>query len=240
MTHPSVPTHRLHGTQPPPPGRGQLPNFPLSTRCDAMNIIKDREEPSPKFGNCPLPCPLPSAGGLFTILFLIAVCALTTSVAAQETDPPQTPPPAPPTCDLAEHRQFDFWIGEWAVTNADGSAAGVNVIEKVLGGCALHESWTSATGGFSGNSYNIYSRAKGKWHQTWVDTTGNLLEIEGGIVDGKMVLEGPGRAPDGKPIVNRITWTPNADGSVRQHWQVSSDGGATWTDAFDGLYKKKR
>ena len=148
-------------------------------------------------------------------------------------------PPAPPKCDQPEHRQFDFWIGEWDVTGPDGSKAGVNVIEKILDGCVLNENWTGASGAVRGKSYNIYSRAKGKWHQTWVDSTGSLLEIEGGIVDGKMVLEGDGIGQGGQPIRHRITWTPNDDGSVRQHWQITSDGGATWNDAFDGLYKKK-
>ena len=36
--------------------------------------------------------------------------------------------------------------------------------------------------------------------------------------------------------VNEITWTPNADGSVRQHWRISADGGKTWTTSFDGKY----
>ena len=36
--------------------------------------------------------------------------------------------------------------------------------------------------------------------------------------------------------INRITWPPRADGSVRQHWQTSSDDGASWTTVFDGLY----
>ncbi len=28
----------------------------------------------------------------------------------------------PPTCDGPEHRQFDFWIGDWTVETADGDA----------------------------------------------------------------------------------------------------------------------
>jgi hypothetical protein len=36
--------------------------------------------------------------------------------------------------------------------------------------------------------------------------------------------------------VQRITWSREADGSVRQLWESSSDGGRTWTAAFDGIY----
>ena len=39
--------------------------------------------------------------------------------------------------------------------------------------------------------------------------------------------------------INRVTWTPNPDGSVRQHWQSSEDNGKTWSDVFDGLYVKR-
>ena len=36
--------------------------------------------------------------------------------------------------------------------------------------------------------------------------------------------------------MQRITWSKNADGTVRQLWESSTDGGTTWTVAFDGTY----
>ncbi len=44
---------------------------------------------------------------------------------------------------------------------------------------------------------------------------------------------------EGNPYINRITWTPNKDKSVRQLWEITKDDGTTWTVAFDGLYKLK-
>ena len=41
----------------------------------------------------------------------------------------------------------------------------------------------------------------------------------------------------GKSPINRITWTPREDGSVRQHWETSQDGRSSWTTAFDGIYR---
>jgi len=38
-------------------------------------------------------------------------------------------------CKSAEARQFDFWIGEWRVTE-NGKLAGHNRIEPLLEGCA--------------------------------------------------------------------------------------------------------
>ena len=53
-----------------------------------------------------------------------------------------------------------------------------------------------------------------------------------------MVLASP--AGDGKGSVNRITWQRLPDARVRQLWEASSDGGATWKVAFDGYYEKKK
>ncbi len=150
----------------------------------------------------------------------------------------QSAPTAPP-CATDEYRQFDFWIGQWEVVDGEGNAQGTNTIEPILGGCALQESWSGASGSV-GHSYNVYDRATGGWHQTWVDNSGLLLQIEGGLDDGSMVLVGEGKARDGAAIRHRITWTPLEDGRVRQHWQTSRDDGTSWSDAFLGFYQRKR
>jgi len=109
----------------------------------------------------------------------------------------------------------------------------------MLGGCALAEHWTSAQGGFAGSSLNGWDASRQRWHQTWVDNSGTLLSLDGGLVDGRMVLTGPGLGPKGEAVTNRISWEKLPDGRVRQTWTVSSDGGATWTTAFDGTYTKR-
>ena len=42
---------------------------------------------------------------------------------------------------------------------------------------------------------------------------------------------------DGKKYRNRITWTKNEDGTVRQLWEVLGQEGNV-SISFDGLYKK--
>jgi len=37
----------------------------------------------------------------------------------------------------------------------------------------------------------------------------------------------------------RISWTPQAGGRVRQLWESSADDGRTWQVVFDGMYAKK-
>ncbi len=138
-------------------------------------------------------------------------------------------------CADAEHRQFDFWIGEWEVFDPDGVKQGTNRIESILGGCALYESWTGETGSV-GHSLNTYDGRTGRWHQTWVDSNGLLLQLHGGLEDGAMVLAGAGIDREGDPIRHRISWTPLEDGRVRQHWEVARNG--EWQDVFVGLYVK--
>ncbi len=147
--------------------------------------------------------------------------------------------PSQPPCSAPEHRQFDFWIGEWKVTQPDGKLAGHNRIESMLGGCVLFESWTSADGRSQGHSFNIHAR-DGKWHQTWVDNSGLLLELRGGLEDGRMVMSQVRAQPDGSSQLHEISWEYLPSGQVRQHWRRSTDHGKTWSDVFLGIYTKEQ
>ena len=166
---------------------------------------------------------------------LLVISGASATISAESTPP--SPPPPPPGCPAEEHRQFDFWVGEWEVFNPEGEKVGENTITKVLDGCALHESWMSE-GAFRGNSYNIYDASRGVWHQSWVDNTGTLLQLEGGIKDGVMELVGETQGAKGKTL-NRIRWTQE-EAFVRQVWQISRDNGDNWQTIFNGLYKPKQ
>jgi hypothetical protein len=146
--------------------------------------------------------------------------------------------PARQACTAPEHRQFDFWVGEWDVTTPAGKPAGGNRIESILGGCALRETWSGA-GGSRGTSYSAWDRQRRRWHQTWIDDGGLVLRLEGGFADGKMVLQGETLDSAEAAVLNRITWQETGPGAVRQLWEVSSDGGKTWGVAFDGRYRKR-
>ena len=139
-------------------------------------------------------------------------------------------------CDAPEHRQFDFWVGEWNVHGANGQLAGTNSITREYGGCVVHEHYSTPRG-YSGESLNIYDAGRKVWHQTWVDVGGLLLVLEGRWTGSAMVLEGS-VVDEGKPVKHRITWTPNADGTVRQFWEAMDASGA-WKTAFDGTYRRK-
>ena len=76
--------------------------------------------------------------------------------------------------------------------------------------------------------------------QIWVDNQGGNLHLKGNRVGNQMILQSDEvTSPKGQKYVNRVTWTSNEDGSVRQHWETSSDQ-KTWKTVFDGLYVKEK
>lgn len=176
---------------------------------------------------------------LSAVLFVtLTTTFLFQQASAQTQNSTAQPQKATRPCSSSEHRQFDFWIGDWDVT-VSGKQAGTNSIQPILGNCVLLENWTG-NGGVAGMSFNIYDSAKGKWQQTWVDSGGNVLELYGGFNDGAMRLAGETIGKDGKKTLQRITWHPIDKDRVRQHWEQSQDGGKTWSTAFDGLYTRKK
>jgi uncharacterized protein DUF1579 len=182
------------------------------------------------------------------VLSILLLGALPLTARAQSPQParPDTsraqsqPKPTRP-CDAPEAHQFDFWIGDWEVRTPDGKVAGTNRVEPVLGGCAIQEHWTGSRG-MSGTSLNMFDPATRRWHQTWVDDHGTLLLLDGAYTDGSMVLTG--QTPPGPgstaPMRQRITWSRLEGGDVRQLWEQSADGGATWKVIFDGHYHHKK
>lgn len=165
---------------------------------------------------------------------VLVVLAVLVAPPARPQAPPAAPAPAP--CASPEHRQFDFWLGDWTVQDAAGNFAGTNQITAIQGGCVLFENWNGAKNS-TGNSFNMYYAADRKWHQTWVDNQGGRLDLAGGLQDGKMVLDGDGPSPrePGKHVKHRISWEKKG-ANVRQIWHVSRDDGKTWNVLFDGLY----
>jgi tetratricopeptide (TPR) repeat protein len=140
-----------------------------------------------------------------------------------------------PCRDRAESHQFDFWVGEWAVTDPGGQPLGVSSITRDLEGCVVRESWAGSLGG-KGTSVNFYDPAIRQWHQVWTDVNGTITNYVGELRDGAMHFhaEAFGDA-DGVHQIRTLVFTPNPDGSVRQLFQ-DSDVGKEWKTTFDGHY----
>jgi hypothetical protein len=142
-------------------------------------------------------------------------------------------------CDsMPAYHVLDFWVGDWDVFAGDRKV-GTNRIEKVADGCALIENWTDGGGG-EGKSLFYYQRVRQDWRQVWVDAGGvKEKHIVARYPDGGVRFQGELPRANGVFVLDRTTLTPNADGTVRQVIEQSSDGGKTWTTGFDAIYRRK-
>lgn len=143
----------------------------------------------------------------------------------------------PPACATPAHDEFDFWLGDWDVFHPDGKPAGTSHVERILDGCVVFENWQSATGGFAGKSFNTYDTVTGRWNQVWVDSGGDTIHFSGRRRKNVMYLTGIHATRKGT-LHNRLSFTLNDDGTVRQLWRQSADR-RKWEVLFDGLYRRR-
>ncbi len=143
-----------------------------------------------------------------------------------------------PCADDPRHHAFDFWIGEWNVTQ-NGQFAGTNNIQPMMGHCVIYEQWESATAGV-GKSFNYYDPAHDHWRQIWTSDSGTFIEFTGEARDGGIFYTAETINPaDGSITLHKFEFTRMGGGIVRQYWETSTDDGQTWTIAWDGRYERK-
>ena len=167
----------------------------------------------------------------------IFAAALAFVVAVPSAKPAAAAPPA--RCADARYRQFDFWLGDWTVRDKTGVPVGHNLVTRELGGCAVMEHWQSLDKGVvdqTGYSYSGYDKRTKRWHQSWFDSFGNQLQLDGSLEGGAMLMTGSLLTPNGRRTQERASWTPLPGHRVRQFWDYSLDGGKTWTKRFEGFY----
>jgi hypothetical protein len=159
--------------------------------------------------------------------------------ALQTTSSPPLPTPPPVDCNDADHRAFDFWIGDWDVSPTGSTKVIAHSrIEKIVG-CAISETYDQTIGpngkpiDYHGRSISSFVPDDKGWRQFYVDSGGTASTLTGGIVDGAMVFH-----TKAGPVRNRMTLQANADGSVRQHGEGSVDG-KTWIPAYDFTYRRR-
>ena len=187
---------------------------------------------------------------------IMVSCLLAASPLAAQTTPssavPATAPAAaavatPPAarrvrahpCAAVEYRHFDFWVGHWDVYGPAGKLVAHSLIENVYDGCGIRESWMPL-GGTGGGSLSTYVPAKKQWEQFWIDSSNARVLFVGGWNGTAMVIQGvwPNAPVSATGPITRMTYSSNADGSVRQFGESSQDEGKTWAPAFDFTYRK--
>ena len=165
------------------------------------------------------------------------------SCAHAQTQGASPPPPPPPNCAAAEHHALDFWIGEWDAFRADNNRlSGRSSITASDDGCVINEHWTStgAPFAYSGRSLNMYDRIGRHWQQYWADSTGAYIYFTGGVIaQGAVQMSTPSPSPTGANGAmqwQRVTFTPNGDGTLTQQGDTSPDG-QTWTLSYRLIYR---
>jgi hypothetical protein len=169
---------------------------------------------------------------------LISAGLIGSASLAQAPSPPPAAAPAQP-CGSPEHRQFDFWVGQWDVypTGKDKQVAR-SLIENLYSGCVIRENWMPFTG-TPGGSLNTYDPEDKKWHQVWMDAGNARVSFDGEFINGQMVLTGfwKGAQGPGKDGLVRMTYSRLDAGAVRQMGEISEDQGKTWKPFFDFTYR---
>lgn len=183
------------------------------------------------------------------IFGLFAGCAKPqpTPPAAPAAAPPATPSAA---CATPEHRQLDFWLGEWDVTirtraapdkDEWAEAKGTQRIEAILGGCAISEHFTAEgpQTPWAGRSFSSWQAKRGEWRQTWVDDQGGYLAFTGGVEGGVFTLYGEPRVAGDQTIEMRMVFLDVTPTSLRWEWQRTVDGRATWLPMMIIDYRRR-
>ncbi len=129
---------------------------------------------------------------------------------------------------MSDPTDFDFWLGEWSVSDAQGGT-GRNTVRRILGGAVIEENFSFvAVDGqtLTGRSHTVLVPDRG-WCQTWVDDSGSYLDFTdgsgscGGGNDGARPAEGaqvvlvrPGQ---------RMVFSQISRGSLQWDWQRGAD-----------------
>ncbi|MGQ0650447.1 MAG: tetratricopeptide repeat protein [Gemmatimonadaceae bacterium] len=139
-------------------------------------------------------------------------------------------------------RAFDFWVGEWDVyVNGTAQLAGRNRIDRVSGGCAILENWTShvtiLNGPSEGKSLNFVDPTTRKWRQVWMGSGGGLTNYEQGQYrDGAMRFIYRTLNAQGQRVEGRFLFFNFGPDKVRQLQESTPDGGKTWQTVYDFIY----
>lgn len=197
-------------------------------------------------------------------LLSLALLALATNAAAQTPTPPdpdrmsrqaledevraQRPfiqnggvqPSRPDGCTAPEHRQLDFWIGEWDVF-APGSdmVLAESTIRALDQGCVIFEEWRPFQGA-SGHSLSDYDPLTQKWHQTWIDSSGVRTLFTGAFENGAMGLDYDTPPPAGQAEGRRRMSYQQIDANTVRQWGARfNDATQQWDVVWDLTYKRR-
>jgi tetratricopeptide (TPR) repeat protein len=139
-----------------------------------------------------------------------------------------------PCRNAPEFRQLDYWLGEWDV-ETQGQKIAQSSIQLSLDDCVVFENYATVDGAYAGKSFSLWNATAKQWEQQYADTTGNWSHWAGGFTAGTMVFTSE------KPsYTQRMSYIKEGPDKVRQHIEISTDGGKTWSTGYDGLYVRRK
>jgi hypothetical protein len=175
-------------------------------------------------------------------LALASFAAATVSAAMEASQPV----PATGACDTPQHHQFDFWVGDWQVFDAEtNTLVAFDRVEKLAEGCIVQQNlnlltdlWRrpGAPNRLSGIGVNRFDGEA--WLQLWADNQWGAIAMRGALDEhGAMVFKSitPSRNRDLK-----VVWEKHADGTVRNLEYVAPAGSGKWQKYGDLIYRPNR
>lgn len=155
-------------------------------------------------------------------------------------------------CEDAHYREFDFWIGEWDLTNLrlqeDGSwldvGSATNRVFPVAGGCGIVELWDGYLGDnhIRGFSVRAYNGETGKWHLVlnWPQQNrAGFGMLEGVFRHGRGDFFNEFTRPDGTSGLTRYSFADIGHDTFRWNDGTSFDGGQTWRTAWIMEFRRR-
>jgi hypothetical protein len=163
------------------------------------------------------------------VLQTLAVCAIAGGQSRTIIEQPTEP--VAPSARRDAGGVLDFWIGRWDVFGDDGRRIGTSVIEKILGGRAVLDSWRGV-GGDERKYLYIHKPAAGEWTEVTVMKAGGWREkILVDSAPGTVRFQGELAMASGALLLDRTTFIPLEAGRVRRIVERSRDGGVSWQRA---------
>lgn len=176
----------------------------------------------------------------------LAAAVLGSSTITRAGDPPPAAAHTSAPCDTPQHHQFDFWVGDWQVFDANNNQlVAIDRVEKHSEGCIVQQNLTFITDLYRrpGVSYRLagvgVNRFDGEeWLELWADNQWGAIVLRGKPdANGSMVLTSiiPSRNRD-----LRLVWEKLPDGSVRNLEYVAAAGSGKWEKYGDLIYRRNR
>ncbi len=171
------------------------------------------------------------------VLIHISVCCVLTALMALVLPVAAHAGDAMP-CSSGEYRQFDYWLGNWSVSNG-GANTGTSKVELSLDQCLIVESWAGARN-HVGKKIFAYSPEDHRWYGMFADNEGRVhVFSEGKVMAGSAEFQGPSRGPNGETVLNRMKIVRTGADRVEETWEKSSDSGVSWKEVYRGEYSRK-